>query len=476
VSVALAGDPGKLDPQLTILQNARQLADFTYDTLVNQLPGGGKIVSGLASSWKVLSPTKVRFTLHKGITCSDGTKLTAGVVKQNLAFVGNPKNNSPLLGVYVPPKSTIVANNRTRTVTVTFKSPNPFPLQGLGSVHMICAHGLSHRSSLVHGADGSGPYKLVKVSAGSKYTLALRKGYKWGPRGATSKGMPAKVVLRVVNNDTTAANLILTGGLNVAAVSGPDRSRLEKAKLFKRIVVAEPGEIWLNENKGHPAANGTVRRGIVQALQLGQFGKVFTSGHGVPMKQLTLQTFAPCGGDSVKGNVPAHNVSAARSALSGHPKLKLLYPTDGGSGFISAMALAQSQLDAAGASATLNGTTTPNLQATLFGTGDWDVALVPLGVSSPAQLVSFLSGPAPPNGTNFAGVNNANYEKNVAAAMKNAGAAGCKAWLAAEKALFKRADLVPTSWNTLPIFGKGVKFGLGDDGIAPSTLRLTKKK
>jgi peptide/nickel transport system substrate-binding protein len=194
------------------------------------------------------------------------------------------------------------------------------------------------------------------------------------------------------------------------------------------------------------------------------------------MKQLTLQTFAPCGGDSVKGNVPAHNVSAARSALSGHPKLKLLYPTDGGSGFISAMALAQSQLDAAGASATLNGTTTPNLQATLFGTGDWDVALVPLGVSSPAQLVSFLSGPAPPNGTNFAGVNNANYEKNVAAAMKNAGAAGCKAWLAAEKALFKRADLVPTSWNTLPIFGKGVKFGLGDDGIAPSTLRLTKKK
>ena len=78
VAVALAGDPGKLDPQLTLLQNARQLADFTYDTLVNQLPGGGKIVSGLASSWKVLSPTKVRFTLHKGITCSDGTKMTAG--------------------------------------------------------------------------------------------------------------------------------------------------------------------------------------------------------------------------------------------------------------------------------------------------------------------------------------------------------------------------------------------------------------
>jgi peptide/nickel transport system substrate-binding protein len=474
VAVALAGDPGKLDPQLTVLQNARQLADFTYDTLVNQLPGGGKIVSGLAKKWKVLSQTGVRFTLRSGITCADGTKMTASVVKRNLDFVADPKNNSPLIGVYIPPNTKTVANNKKRTVTVTFPSSDPFGLQGLASIHMICSHGLANRGSLLHGADGTGPYKLVKVSPGSKYTLVLRKGYKWGPNGATSKGMPAKVVLKVVTQESTAANLLLTGGLNVAAVSGPDRSRLQKAKLFSKNVVAEPGEIWINENKGHPGANPTVRKGIVQALQLGQFGKVFTSGHGVPMKQLTLQTFAPCSGNSVEGNVPAHNESAAKSALSGHPSLKLLYPNDGGGGFAPAMALAQAQLQAAGASATLDGTTTPNLQATLFGTGDWDVALVPLGVSAPSQLVSFLSGPAPV--TNFAGINNATYEKDVAAAQKKPGTAGCKSWLAAEAAIFKHGDLVPTSWNTLPIFGKGVKFGLGDDGIAPSTLRVTKKK
>jgi peptide/nickel transport system substrate-binding protein len=474
VSIALAGDPGKLDPQQTLLVSARQLDDFTYDHLVNQLPGGGKIVSGLASKWKVLSPTAVRFTLHKGITCTDGTKLTAGIVKQNLAYVGNPKNNSPLLNVYVPPNPKIVANNKKRTVTVTLSQPNPFPLQGLAAVHIICAHGLANRNSLLHGADGSGPYKLVKVSPGSKYTLALRKGYKWGPNGATSKGMPAKVVLKVVNNETTAANLLLTGGLNVAGVTGPDRSRLEAHHLFKKSLLAEPGEIWINENKGHPGANAKVRKGIVQALQVKQFGKIFTSGHGVPQKQLTLQTFSPCGGNSVKGNVPAHNESAARAALSGHPSLKLLYPNDGGTGFSSAMALAQAQLDQAGASAQLDGTTTPQLQAILFGTGDWDVALVPLGVTSPVQLVGFLSGPAPV--TNFAGINNATYEKDVATAMKKPGTAGCKSWLAAEAAIFKHADLVPTSWNTAPIFGRGVKFGLGGEGVAPTTLRLTKKK
>ena len=476
VSVALAGDPGKLDPQLTVLQNARQLFDFTYDTLVSQPPGGGKIVSGLASSWKVLSPLKVRFTLHKGITCADGTKMTASVVKKNLDFVSDPKNNSPLAGLYAPLNSTVVANNHKRTVTVTFPSPNPFPLQGLGSVHMICAKGLANRNLLVHGADGSGPYKLVKVSPGSKYTLALRKGYTWGPNGATSKGMPAKVVLKVVNNESTAANLLLTGGLNVAAVSGPDRARLEKAKLFKRSVLAEPGELWFNENKGHATASAAVRKGIVQALQLGQFGKVFTSGHGVPMKQLTLQTFAPCGGNSVKGNVPAHNLAAAKTALSGHPSLKLLYPNDGGSNFGSAMALAQEQLGAAGAQATLDGVSTPNLQAALFGTGDWDVALVPLGVSSPSQLIAFLSGPTPPNGANFGGIDNATYTKDAAKASNKTGATGCNLWLAAEAAIFKHADLVPTSWNTLPLFGKGVKFNLGGEGVSPTSLRLATKK
>jgi peptide/nickel transport system substrate-binding protein len=475
LSMALIGDPGKLDPQQTLLQLARQVAEFNYDTLVHQLPGG-KIVSGLATKWKVLSLTKVRFTLRSGVTCVDGAKMTATVVKRNLDYVADAKNNSPLLGLYVPENSTTVANNQKRTVTVTFPSANPFPLQGLGSVHMICPKGLANRNSLLNGADGSGPYKLTKVSPGSRYTMQLRKGYKWGPGGSTSAGMPATVVLRVVSNETTAANLLLTGGLNIATVAGPDRARLEKAKLFKKVIVAAPGEIWFNENKGHPAANAAVRKGLVQALQLGQIGKVFTSGRGVPIKQLTLQTFTPCSGNSVKGNVPAHNLTAARRALSSHPSLKILYPTDAGAGFAPAMTLAQAQLSAAGASATLNGTTTPNLQATLFGSGNWDVALVPLGVSAPTQLIPFLSGATPPNGVNFAGINNGTYGGQVDAALKTTGATSCRHWLNAEKAIFKQADLAPTMSLTIPTFAKGAKFGLGADGVSPTTLRLTKKK
>ncbi len=477
VSIAITGDPGKLDPEQTAGAGAQQVAEFSYDTLVHQLPGG-KIVSGLAKKWKVLSQTKVRFTLHSGVTCSDGTKLTASTVKKNFDYVANQSNASPLMNLYVPQDSTTVANNKKRTVTVTFPSANPFPVQGLGAVHIVCAKGLANRNMLLNGADGSGPYKLVSASPGSKYTFTLRKGYAWGPNGATSKGMPAKVVLQVVTNETTAANELLTGEVNIATVTGPDRTRLEKAKLFRRVVAAQPGEIWFNEKKGHPTSNVTVRKGIIQALQLGQFGKVFTSGDGVPMKQLTLKSFTPCAGDSVTGNLPKHNLASAKKALSGHPSLKLLYANDGGPGSPAAMALAQQQLAAAGDNnVTLDGTTSPNLLGTLFGSGDWDVALVPLGVSAPAQLVPFLSGATPAGGgVNFASINNSGYGNQVAQALKASGATACTHWLAAEKAIFKHGDLAPTMWSTLPTFAKGVKFGLGDQGIAPATLRVTKKK
>ena len=160
--------------------------------------------------------------------------MTATVVKQNLDFVGNPANKSPLLGLFMPIGATVTANNGTRTVTVTTNTPQPFMIQGLALVQLVCSKGLANRSILDHGTDGTGPYKLTGAVPGDHYTFSVRKGYTWGPGGATTavSGLPAKVTVKVVTNETTAANLLLTGGLNVASIGGPDRTRLNKANLF----------------------------------------------------------------------------------------------------------------------------------------------------------------------------------------------------------------------------------------------------
>jgi peptide/nickel transport system substrate-binding protein len=475
-TLAVPTDPGNLDPQLTLLQAARYIDTYAYDTLVN-VTGPGTISSGLAQSWKVVSPKKVEFVLRPGITCADGGKMTASVVKQNLDFVGNPANKSPLLGLFMPLGATVTASNATRSVVVTTSSPNPFMIQGLALVQLVCPKGLANRSLLDHGTDGTGPYRLTGAVPGDHYSFAVRKGYTWGPSGATTaqSGLPAKVTIKVVTSESTSANLLLTGGLNVAAVSGPDRSRLDKSKsLFKVVAPAQPNEIFFNENPGHPTADPAVRKAIVQALNLDQVGAVATNGRGLKMTQLSLQNFTPCVGNSVAGSVPASNPSAAKSVLSGAGTLKLLYPTDAGSGYPPSAELMQQQLSSAGAKVSLDAQSTAALQGTLFGTGDWDIVLIGIGVANPAQIAGFVSGPTPPHGTNFAGISNAAYTQAVARAKRRVGAGGCSYWLDGERALFEAADLAPLQVTTTGTYGRGLRFALGVEGPLPTSLRLTK--
>ena len=57
----------------------------------------------------------------------------------------------------------------------------------------------------------------------------------------------------------------------------------------------------------------------------------------------------------------------------------------------------------------------------MFGTGDWDIVLIGIGVTSPAQLTPFLSGPTLPNGTNFSGIDNPDLRRAVARATGGSG-------------------------------------------------------
>ena len=166
------------------------------------------------------------------------------------------------------------------------------------------------------------------------------------------------------------------------------------------------------------------------------------------MTQLSLQNFTPCAGNSVAGAVPSYNPSAAKSALGG-VSIKVLYPTDAGPAYAPAAELVQQQLSAAGVKVTLDGQSTAALQGKIFGTGDWDLVLIAIGVANPAQFTSLLAGPTPPHGINFAGIANAGYKQAVARATRRVGSAGCKYWLDGERALFKAGDLAPLAGHDL---------------------------
>jgi peptide/nickel transport system substrate-binding protein len=484
---AMSSDPGNLDPQASAASNTFQITQFAYDNLLSQ-SADGKIQSALATKWQVTGP-KVVLTIHPGVTCSDGAAFTAADVAANVNYVGDAKNKSPFLGVFLAAGSKATADTAAGTVTITTPKAAPFVLNGLAGLPMVCPKGMQNRKSLAHGTDGTGPYQLTEAASGDHYTYTKRSGYTWGPNGATTAtaGLPSKIVVQIVQNETTAANLLLSGGLNAATILGADAQRLEAQHLFSADVNAVAGEMWFNQAKGRPGADEAVRQALTSAVDLSQLAKVITSGRGTP--GTTFAAFPPtaCPGNSIAAALPAHDLDKAKQLLdsdgwkvgSGGIRTKngksltamFVYNSAQGSAGSSAAELAADAWKRLGVKVTLKAQDDTALNATIFGTGNWDVGWIALNVSSPDQIVGFASGPAPAAGTNFAHISNPAYSALVTTASAINGSAGCPDWLKAEAELVKAADVIPFANQVTKTFGAKAKFVIAGE-LVPTSIRM----
>ncbi|MFY1690278.1 ABC transporter substrate-binding protein [Plantactinospora sp. WMMB782] len=473
-TMAVGADPGNLDPQSSAATALFTVSQLGYDTLVSVDPESGEIRSQLAEKWTAQG-AEVTLTLRKGVTCADGTPVTAKMVSDNLGYVGDPENKSPFLGTFLPVGATATGDDATRTVTLKLAAPAPFVLNGLASLPIVCPAGMADRDTLAKGTSGTGPYTLTEAVPGDHYTYAIREGYTWGPDGATTAtpGMPDTVVVKIVENPATAANLLLAGELNSAQVTGPDAERLEKAGLFAARTTAVLGEQWYNQAQGRATADPAVRLALTQALDLTELRTVLSAGKGTPPTALAALEPLACPGGDLGSALPARDQAAATEALkkvAGRP-LTFAYPTTGGSAVTAAAELAVQQWKAAGVEVTAKPQSADVLNQTLFGSGDWDIAWVSINVNSPDQLVPFLSGPSVPNGTNFAGISNSGYDEAVKKANTLDGVAGCASWLEAETALVRAADVVPFANQQVPTYGVKARFAMPGQ-LVPTSIRM----
>jgi len=488
-TMALSQDPGNLDPQMGAGSSLFTVTQFAYDPLVSVDGETGEIGPQLAKSWET-TDSGVTLTLADGVTCADGTELTATDVADSLNFVTDPENQSPFLGTFIPVGAQASADDGARTVTLTLSDPAPFVLNGLASLPIVCPAGAADRDALATTTAGTGPYELTDAQPGSQYTYTRRDGYTWGPDGATTdeKGLPETVVIKIVENESTAANLLLSGGLSAAQVNGPDAARLDGAGLFTAETTALAGEQWYNHASGRVTDDPAVRMALTQAVDLDELRDVLTSGKGGPATTLAVNEPVACPGDSVSDSLPAHDPDAAATALDqagwtlgpdgvrtkdGEPlAVTFLYQNDLGSAGDAAAELTVQQWKALGVEATAKAQSETTLTDTIFSAGDWDVAWVSLNVNSPDQLVPFLSGPAAPDGTNFSAIDDPDYASAVDGAMATAGTEGCDAWLSAESGLIANADIVPFANTPVVFYGKGAEFATPGQ-LVPLSIRMT---
>lgn len=483
-TMAFVPDQTSLNPNA---QNGRgDVSNMSYEQLV-YIDDQGNIVPWVAQSWTVGTKTAT-FIIKPGITCQDGTPFTASDVAANINYVANPKNQSALNGVAVLAGTKATADNATRAVTVTAPTAEPFLLYGLSLVWMVCPKGLAHPAMLNNTTAGTGMYYLSNVSVGNEYTFTKRTNYTWGPYGETSRdpGLPDKVILKVVTDPTTAANLLLARQVNAAVITGPDQARVAAKGYFTSTVDAIAGQLWFHQGGGRPFSDVTVRRALTEALNLTQIRDVLTDNQGQPPTNVWQYPPNLCNAHTIAGNLPAYSPSQASALLASDGWKK------GADGILTkngqqltvdfvfitspeanaAAELIQQQWTSLGVKVTLAGGTEAQVRSARYVTGKWDAMLENLGDPAPDVSIPFVSGALPPKGVNFAAIDNATYNSLVTQAESLSPQAGCPLWNQAEVALLKAVDVVPFASQRQVLYSNGATFK-GYGFVLPPSLSLT---
>ena len=270
---------------------------------------------------------------------------------------------------------------------------------------------------------------LEEAVANDHYTFSARDDYAWGPDGATSElpGFPSEVVVRIVENESTAANLLLSGEVNAARIAGADRQRVENEGYFVIEHRAIVGEFFFNQMDGLPTADVAVRQALMGALDLQELMSVQTAGNGALATGLAELLPKACPGDTV-GAI----LSAGRRRRSGRAAARRGRLGDGlgrraREGRRAAddpcllrhrrsrtrplsMELAMAQWQELGVDVQLQGVDEAQFNTIAFESRAWDVFLAAVNLDVPSLAVPFVSGPQPPDGVNFSAVANPEYD------------------------------------------------------------------
>ncbi|MCP4158176.1 MAG: ABC transporter substrate-binding protein [bacterium] len=242
----------------------------------------GKIVPGLAVSWKQLDSLNYQFKLRKGVKFHDGSPFTAADVKYTYDTVLNPATKSGTAWVL----GTIAKITQVDdfTVKITTKHPDGMLLHRLTMFGLISSKTYTQKVGLEKAKKkpvGTGPFSFVKHIPGKEYILAANKNY-W------RKGIPGydKLIFKIVPEKEWADALIknqvdiapnLSGKKGLAVVKNPN------LKVVKRLVLQS---YWVLISDKGPLAKTAVRKALNYALKKTDLIKFGDSGNGKPQASL----------------------------------------------------------------------------------------------------------------------------------------------------------------------------------------------
>ncbi|WP_329241820.1 ABC transporter substrate-binding protein [Streptomyces sp. NBC_01478] len=287
LTFAVGSDAGCVDPQQVGSNDTIYSVRQIVDSLTDQDPATGKIVPWLAKSWDISSDaTTFTFHLRSGVTFSDGSELTAQVVKDNFDAVPNLGALGTLAEGYLSGvKSTTVVD--PLTVRVTFQRPNAQFLQATSThslgIESSASAKRTPQQKCSQGVVGSGPFVLKQYVQNQSITLAKRTGYAWGSSlwHKSGEAYLDRIVFKVVPEAGVRAGSLQSGQVDAISSVGKANEAALKGGQVTLQRRANPGVVFgLALNNSRPTLkDARVRQAIGFAIDRAQIATtVFPTG------------------------------------------------------------------------------------------------------------------------------------------------------------------------------------------------------
>ncbi len=194
---------------------------MVWDTLIERDPDSGEYLPNLATGWTWIDDTTLELTLRQGVTFHNGEPFDADDVVYTYTTVSAPESGVKFQRI-VNWMDTI---EKIDQWTVRIHTKGPFPqaiefLAGPMPIYPDQYYKEVGTQGMSNNPVGTGPYKVVEMKPGERYTLARNDAYDWGgPKGMAQIG---NVVIREIPDIQTQVAELISGGIDVTADLTPD--------------------------------------------------------------------------------------------------------------------------------------------------------------------------------------------------------------------------------------------------------------
>jgi len=225
IQIALGADVTSIDPHFHNLTPNNNIGHHVFDTLVSK-DSNGRLIPGLAESWRAVDDLTWEFKLRKGVKFHDGSDFTAADVAFSLERVPTVPNSPSPFTIY---SKQITEKIIVDPLTIRLKTATPYPLMATDMATILIVSSRAAKGATTEdfnsgkAAIGTGPFRFVRWQKGDRIELTRFDGY-WGPKAPWDR-----VIFRVITSDPTRVASLLAGEVRaIENVPTADLAKLAK--------------------------------------------------------------------------------------------------------------------------------------------------------------------------------------------------------------------------------------------------------